>query len=426
MERTLNDSFDLPKARESTKQNSFYKKLVLSSLNGMKLGSLRIVEPDGQQIILGNPNSDYPNFTGGLIKVNRSDFYKRCVLYGDIGFAESYMDGDWETEDIVSVLSWLLLNIDNNPSVSGSKSKTKKLNLLSFINRIFHRLRENTIVGSKKNIVAHYDLGNDFYKLFLDETMTYSSGIFVSEESSLKESQIAKYDSLCKMLHLKEGLHILEIGSGWGGFSIYAAKNYRCKVTTVTISNEQFAYAKKRIQQEGLSEQIDIQLKDYRNINGSYDRIASIEMLEAVGDKYYETYFAKCNEVLKKDGLLGIQVITCPDSRYNSIKNGVDFIQKYIFPGSLLPSIARLNQAINNTGDLFLHQMIDFGLDYSKTLKMWRENFESQLKEVKALGYSEKFIKMWRYYLSYCEAAFKMRNISVIQAVYTRPNNWKL
>jgi cyclopropane-fatty-acyl-phospholipid synthase len=218
-------------------------------------------------------------------------------------------------------------------------------------------------------------------------------------------------------------MHILEIGSGWGGFSLYLAKNYGCKVTTITISNEQYAYAKELFRKEGMEHLIDIQLKDYRLIEGKYDRIVSIEMLEAVGDKYFETYFSKCNQVLKKDGLLGIQVITSPDSRYAEFKSGIDFIQKHIFPGSLCPSIGRLNNAINHSSDLHLLNMKDMGLSYAKTLNEWGKMFEQNIAQVRSQGFGEKFIRTWKYYLAYCEAAFKMRNISVVQMVYTRPNN---
>ena len=424
MEKILNDRGDVSNSTDISLTNDyqFYRNLIFKTIENMKIGSIRFIDPDGTRTILGDTSCS-SSFHGSIIRILNPIFYKKCVLYGDIGFAESYMDGDWETDNISSVLNWLIVNVDNNPVVSGSKIKTYKVNLLNFFNKVLHRFRDNSVTGSKKNIAAHYDLGNNLYQLFLDETMTYSSAKFTGNNETLQEAQLAKYDSLCKMLQLNSSHSVLEIGSGWGGFSIYAAKNYGCKITTVTISQEQFAYAKKQIEQEGLSHQITIQLKDYRYITGKYDRIVSIEMLEAVGDKYYETFFAKCNEVLEKNGMLGFQVITCPDSRYKSIKNGVDFIQKYIFPGSLIPSLARLNKAINKTGDLFMHELIDMGTSYAKTLKIWRTNFEKNLQEVRRLGYDERFIKMWRYYLSYCESAFFMRNLSVVQTTYIRPNN---
>jgi cyclopropane-fatty-acyl-phospholipid synthase len=218
----------------------------------------------------------------------------------------------------------------------------------------------------------------------------------------------------------------LEIGSGWGGFSLHVAKKYGCRITTITISDEQFAYAKELFKREGVDHLIEIKMLDYRKLEGKFDRIVSIEMLEAVGDKYLDTYFEKCQSVLKPDGLLALQVITSPDSRYEEFKTGIDFIQKHIFPGSLLPSIGRINTAINRTGEMHLYHMHDMGSSYVKTLHSWLEMFDKNIAQVRALGFGEKFIRTWRYYLSYCEAAFKMRNISVVQLVYTRPNNLSL
>jgi cyclopropane-fatty-acyl-phospholipid synthase len=295
--------------------------------------------------------------------------------------------------------------------------------VLGRYNRILHLLRPNSLQTSRRNISEHYDLGNDFYKLFLDPTMTYSSALFNSPEQTLEAAQIAKYAALCRKLKLKRTDHLLEIGSGWGGFSCHAAKNYGCRITTVTISEEQFKYAQARFKTEGVADRVEIKLMDYRQITGQFDKIASIEMLEAVGHAYHEIYFAKCNELLKPDGLLGLQVITCPDARYESLRKNVDWIQKHIFPGSLLLSVGRVNQALNRTGDLFLHDSLDLGNSYAKTLRLWRDRFNEQLLAVRLLGFDEKFIRKWNYYFSYCEAAFAMRNISVVQAVYTRPNN---
>ena len=240
---------------------------------------------------------------------------------------------------------------------------------------------------------------------------------------TLEEGQIAKYDRLCQKLRLKPGEHVLEIGSGWGGFSRHAARNYGCRVTTVTISEEQYKYARELFQTNRLADRIDIKLMDYRLAQGKFDKIASIEMLEAVGDKYLETYFNKCHEVLKPDGLLGLQMITCPDSRYDALRNGVDWIQKHIFPGSLLLSLNRVSEVISRTGGMLLHDFTDMGLCYAETLRRWRVSFNEHQAQVRALGFDDRFIRKWNYYLCYCEAAFAMRNISVVQAVYTRPNN---
>lgn len=425
MERIITKELTQSKEEEKI---SFYgkvfRKIFQSATSSMKNGSMRFVEPDGSGYTLGDVNSLHPNFHNALIQVNRPDsFYKRTVLQGDVGFAESYMDGDWDTDSITNVLSWFLLNVDSGPSTSGSKEFKPHIKIMNYFNRLYHLYRSNSIKGSRRNIVEHYDLGNDFYKLFLDKTMTYSSAFFQKDDASLEEAQVAKYEALCRHLHLKPEHHLLEIGSGWGGFSLYVASKYGCRITTITISDEQYRYAKELFKNQGVDHLIDIQLIDYRKIEGQFDRIVSIEMLEAVGDKYLETYFEKCQSLLKKDGLLALQVITSPDSRYEEFKNGIDFIQKHIFPGSLLPSIGRMNQAINKTGDMHLYHMHDMGLSYAKTLKMWLDMFDKNISQVRSLGFGDMFVRTWRYYLSYCEAAFKMRNISVVQVVYTRPNN---
>ncbi len=400
-----------------------YQSLFHQALSKFTLGSLKLTNPDGSVLVFGDTSKVYDAFSSAHIKINNYNFYKRCFYFGDIGFAESYLNGDWDTENIIEVISFFILNVENHPSMSGSKKSLWRIKLFNFFNRIYHNSRENTVTGSKKNIVEHYDLGNEFYKLFLDRTMTYSSALFKSNKETLEEAQIEKYDNLCKNIGLNSTHHLLEIGSGWGGFSTFAAAKYGCKITTITISDEQFKFTKKLIEERNLSNLIDIKLCDYREITGKYDRIVSIEMLEAVGDKYFETYFAKCNEVLKPEGILAFQVITSPDSRYEEFKTGIDYIQKYIFPGSLLPSVARINQAINNTSSMYMFRLEDMALDYAKTLKLWLDRFDDNIENVRNQKFDEKFIRNWRYYLSYCSAAFKMRNISVVQMCYTRPNN---
>ncbi|HWY12312.1 MAG TPA: cyclopropane-fatty-acyl-phospholipid synthase family protein [Bacteroidia bacterium] len=402
----------------STKKG-FYERTVLSMLSKMNLGTLNLTLPSGEKIILGNGE-------GGIsanAEIKSPYFFKRSVLYGDIGFGEAYVDGDWDTDNITNVIKWFLLNVDNAPSISGSSARSFIVNILKIFNNIYHTKRENTLKGSKKNISSHYDLNNDFFASFLDSTMTYSGAYFNKEGISLQEAQLAKYERLCKQLNLKAGDHVLEIGSGWGGNAIYIAKNYGCYVTSVTISEEQCKLAKERVEKENLSDKINIILQDYRFLKGQFDKIVSIEMLEAVGAKFYDAYFKKCHELLKKDGILGIQVITCPDSRFESLRTGVDWIQKHIFPGSLLPSVAAINRAINNTSDLTLVDLKDLGLDYARTLNLWREQFNKNISDIKKLGFDDEFIRKWNYYFCYCEAAFDMRNINVMQLVYARPNN---
>ena len=399
-----------------------YKKIVLGILSRMNKGQLNVTFPNGDVETFGGDDKAIV----ANIKINNTRFFKRIVMYGDIGFGESYVDGDWETDNITNVISWMILNVENNPAVSGSGNKFSPISLLKIINKAYHKFNINTKSGSRKNISEHYDLNNDFFKLWLDESMTYSSAIFEGDTTDLKQAQIAKYDRLCRQLKIKSTDHVLEIGTGWGGFSVYAAENYGCRITTITISKEQFDYAKNLVEEKKLQNQIDIQLVDYRDIAGSYDKIVSIEMLEAVGHEYLPTYFSKVNELLKPDGAIGLQVITSHDSNYEKLRKGIDWIQKHIFPGSLLPSIGAINSAVNKTSDLYLHDLKNIGLDYARTLKEWRTSFNSKLNDVLKLNFSNSFVRKWNYYLSYCEAAFAMRNISVVQMIYTRPNNRNL
>ncbi len=400
-------------------KSGFYENAVLTALFKMDKGFLNLTLPNGENLEIGQKNSP---IKANLV-VKNDQFFKCVVLYGDIGFGESYVNGLWETDNITAVIKWIILNIENAPSVSGSKVKNIGLNVFKWFNRIYHNGRSNSIMGSRKNIAEHYDLNNDFFATFLDPSMTYSAAYFKSPNLSLAAAQDEKYKRLCEQLHIKSTDHVLEIGSGWGANAIFMAKNYGCRVTSVTISKEQQKLAQERVSAENLSNQVEIIIKDYRDIEGEFDKIVSIEMLEAVGHDYLETYFAKCAEVLKPNGILAFQVITSPDSRYEQFRRGVDWIQKHIFPGSLLPSVAQLNTAINSSSDLTLVDLKDLGLDYAKTLNLWFESFNRKLNEVKALGFDDRFIRKWNYYLNYCEAAFEMRNINVMQMVYTRPNN---
>jgi len=406
-------------ATNISSSNGFYQKLILDLLIKMPLGRCVITLPNGETVPIGNGEGNI----SAAITINNISFFKRCVLYGDIGFGEAYVDGDWDTENITNVLKWFLLNVEHAPSVSGSNVKSFTLNVLKFFNKLTHLKRANNIAGSKKNISAHYDLNNDFFALFLDSSMTYSSAYFKQEATPLIEAQMAKYERLCQQLHLRPTDHVLEIGSGWGGNAIYMAQHYGCKVTTITISAEQYKFAKEKVEAANLSHKINVQLQDYRYLQGSFDKIVSIEMLEAVGAKFMDVYFKKVNELLKKDGILVLQVITCPDARFEKLRTGVDWIQKHIFPGSLLPSVAAINKSINSTSNMALVDLKDIGLHYAKTLQLWHEQFNKNLHDVKKLGFNDTFIRKWNYYLCYCEAAFTMRNIHVMQLVYARPNN---
>ena len=409
----------MPNTLTLTKKRSLYQDIVLKILSKMEMGRLNLTLPSGESLTLGNGEG---SITANVTIVS-DEFYRQVILYGDIGFGEAYVAGLWDTDNITNVIKWFLLNVENNPTISGGKTQALALNLFKWFNKIYHFKRANTISGSQKNISEHYDLNNDFFASFLDPTMTYSSAYFYKDGLSLEEAQLAKYERLCRQLHLKPSDHVLEIGSGWGGNAIYMAKNYGCKVTSLTISAEQLKLAQERVEAAGLSDKISIQMLDYRNMEGQFDKIVSVEMLEAVGHKYLDVYFKKCHDLLKKNGILALQVITSPDSRYDSLRKGVDWIQKHIFPGSLLPSVAAINGAINRTGDLTLVDLKDIGLHYAQTLKLWYEQFNANLPTVKTLGFDDTFIRKWNYYFCYCEAAFAMRNINVMQLVYARPNN---
>ena len=416
---------------------SFYRGAIFRAFAGMTRGHLRMELPDGgvheigahadalvRTLLLGVPAAVH-------IRVRREAFFKKCVLAGDIGFAESFIDGDWETPNLTAVIAWFLLNVDDAPTLSGSAKKQAQswaLNLLRVTNRLGHALRPNTRAIARRNIALHYDLSNDFFALFLDPSMMYSAARWpaAAPSLSLEEAQREKNDALCRALRLKPSDHVLEIGTGWGGWSVHAARTYGCRVTTVTISQQQFDLASARIAAAGVSDRVSVELRDYRDIRGTFDKVVSIEMMEALGHRYLPEFCGVLDRVLKRDGLLALQFITCPDARYDEFRRGVDFIQKHIFPGSLLLSLNRVNDQLARAGGFVPHSVEDFGPDYARTLRIWCDNFLARLDQVRALGFDERFIRKWTYYLGYCEAAFAMRNISVVHTLHTRANNLSL
>lgn len=400
--------------------DKMYQKLVMRLLQKMQSGRLTLTMPNGETMLIGNGEG-----ISADMKINSPDFFGQIVLHGDVGFGEAYTQNLWETTSLTNLISWLIENRRHIPSMSGNGKMLSPINLLKVSNRILHILKPNSLSGSRKNISRHYDLSNKFFKSFLDKTMTYSSALFTPDAKTLEEAQLKKYDNLCKMTGIAAGDHVLEIGCGWGGFAVYAAKTYNCKVTGITISKEQFDFARRRIAKEKLTGKVEILLQDYRKVKGTFDKIISIEMIEAVGHKYFSTYFSKINELLKSDGVLGIQAIIIPDSRYNEYRKGVDWIQKHIFPGGLLPSIGIINKTVGKVSDMYLQHLREFGLSYGKTLKIWYENLYANLDKIKTSGFDDSFIRKWEYYLCYCEAAFRSRNINVVQMVYSRPNNTK-
>jgi len=383
-------------------RDSFYEKLVLSAFQRMNAGHLHLTLPDGEQRTFGTPGA----IVSARLRIVNDGFFRRCVLFGDVGFGEAYVEGDWETDDIEAVITWAVANAESAPSISGSKARNFAFNLLKVYNRALHLLRPNSRRIARTNIAAHYDLGNDFYQLWLDPTMTYSSALFSSESESLEEGQFAKYDALCQQLRLSPVDHVLEIGSGWGGFAMHAAQRYGCRVTTVTISQAQHDYCRALFARAGFAHRVQVELKDYRDLTGSFDKIVSIEMMEALGARYLDPFCKQVHALLRPGGIAALQYITVPDCRYNELRRGIDWIQKHIFPGSLLLSVARVTQAMNRTGNLSLHELHDLGLSYARTLRLWRERFQAKHAEVRALGFDERFLRQWDYYLQYCTAAF--------------------
>lgn len=417
--------------------SSFSRRAVLRSFAGMTRGHLRIELPGGGVHELGTHADTLTRSlplgipAAAHIHVKREAFFKKCLLAGDIGFAESFIDGDWETPNLTAVIAWFLLNVDEAPTLSGSARKRAQslaLNLLRFTNRLGHLLRPNTRSTARRNIAQHYDLSNDFFALFLDPSMMYSAARWpaAAPALSLEEAQREKNDALCRQLRLTATDHVLEIGTGWGGWSLHAAKTYGCRVTTVTISRQQFDLATQRIAAAGLANRVTVELRDYRDLTGSFDKIVSIEMMEALGHRYLPEFCAGLDRLLKRDGLLALQFITCPDARYQEFRAGVDFIQKHIFPGSLLLSLNRVNDQLARAGGFVLQRVEDFGPDYARTLRLWHDNFRHRLDAVRTLGFDDRFIRKWTYYLAYCEGAFAMRNISVVHTLHTRANNLSL
>jgi cyclopropane-fatty-acyl-phospholipid synthase len=310
--------------------------------------------------------------------------------------------------------------------MSGSARKRLRFTLLNAANHLRHFLNRNSLTGSRSNIAAHYDLGNSFYSQWLDATMTYSAALFESPDQSLEAAQTAKYERLAQELRLKAGEHLLEIGSGWGGMASHAVRRHGVRVTTITLSEAQAAYCRERFEKEGIADRAEVRVIDYRLLTGQFDKIVSIEMMEAIGDQYLETYCQSVQRLLKPNGLFAAQFITYPDSRHAELRRSVDWIQKHIFPGSLLLSLNRVNQSMQRTGCLHLHSLHDMGLDYGRTLRQWRQRFNQGLEEVRHQGFDDHFIRTWNYYLAYCESAFLWRNISVVQATWTAPNNRNL
>lgn len=387
--------------------------LALSRLERFDSGRLVIRDALGVEEY-GDPSADSPV----EISVDDLSFYRDLCVRGSLGAAAAYMDGKWDCRDLTGAFR---LFVNNSEHADGMDHGLARLS--ARMESLRHWWRRNTPTGSRKNIREHYDLGNELFELFLDESMTYSAGIYPGPESSLFDASVNKLDRICRKLRLGPGDHVLEIGTGWGSFAIHAARHYGCRVTTTTISDAQHGLAMKRIAEQGLQGRIRLLKEDYRNLKGVYDKLVSIEMIEAVGHENLGTYFGCCSRLLKDDGLMLIQVISMPDQRYDRYLRNRDFIQRYVFPGSCCPALGAMLEAVKGSTDLKLLHLEDIAVHYARTLRDWRGNFDRREQEVRALGYTDRFIRMWRYYLSYCEAGFAERYLGNYQIVFARPGN---
>ena len=370
----------------------------------MTLGQLTLIGPDGGSEIIAAAKPG----PQAVLRIRRTRAVRRLLTGGDVGFAESYLAGDWESPDLAALIELAARN---------EAEMTEALRGFTIVrawHRLRHLLRPNTRTGSRRNIADHYDLGNDFYRLWLDPTMTYSSAIFAEPQQKLSDGQIAKYRRLAESLDLKPDHRVLEIGCGWGGFAEFTAANYGCHVTGITLSQEQQRFAEARVARAGLGDKVDIALTDYRDVTGRFDRIASIEMFEAVGEAHWQTFFHKVRDLLTPGGLAALQVILIEDARFDLYRRSADFIQRYVFPGGMLPSHGAFARAAE-TARLKIDETFHFGLDYARTLSLWQREFQRAWPRVAGLGFDSRFKRLWEYYLAYCEGGFRAGSIDVAQ-----------
>ncbi len=384
---------------------------VLRHFQQLKSGNLKLQHAEIEHSFGGSAED-----LAAQLETRSPRFFSRVALGGSLGFAESYILGEWTCDDLTRVLRVFARNTNVSDAADSGLAR-----LMKWVAKRWHARRINSESGSAANIHAHYDLGNDFYSLFLDETMTYSCGVFETSESTLREASVAKVDRLCRKLDLKPSDHLLEIGTGWGYLAVHAARNYGCHVTTTTISREQYEFARRRVEEAGVADRVTLLQQDYRKLSGQFDKLVSVEMIEAVGYQYFDTFFRKCGQLLKPDGQMAIQGITMSEQRYPRYLNSVDFIQRYIFPGGCLITPGTVLQSIARTTDLRCLHVEDMAPHYARTLRAWRDNFFARLDDVRTLGFPETFIRLWEYYLCYCEAAFTERLVGTVQMHFAKP-----
>ena len=386
---------------------------IRKNLASMRRGQL-ILEENGEKTVYGDLSEDV-SLVAELTIIDDA-MYSAVAFNGVVGAGESYMEGYWTSPDLVKVIRFFVINMQSLDALDNQRSWLSRIGM-----RVLDRVNRNTILRAQKNISAHYDLGNDFFSLFLDQSMMYSSAVFNDDSACLYDASTAKLETICQQLKLNANDHLLEIGTGWGSMAIYAAQNFGCRVTTTTISKEQYEYALERVTALGLNDKVTVLMEDYRKLTGRYDKLVSIEMIEAVGRQYFSEYFGRCADLLKPNGLMLIQAITIADQRYEQATRAVDFIQRYIFPGGCLPSVNIIGHHVASDTDMMIVSLKDIGRDYALTLERWREQFMDKLETVRSQGFDERFIRMWEYYLCYCEGGFRERAISTVQVVMAKP-----
>lgn len=386
------------------------RRIVLGRLQGLERGRIDLHDAL-DHVTLGVSADLSVDFN-----VRNPRFYREATMGGTLSVAETYLRGDWDCDRLTDLFRIFIRNIERTERLDGRLAR-----VLGWGHRLYHWLRSNSRSGSRKNIAAHYDLGNDFFELWLDQTMAYSSGIFPFAGASLREASEEKFDRVCRKLALQRTDHLLEIGTGWGGLAIHAARHYGCRVTTTTISREQASFAGERIREAGLSDRISLLQSDYRDLTGQYDKLVSIEMIEAVGHNYFDAFFEKIGQLLRPDGSAILQAIVMPEARYEQYRRSVDFIQRYVFPGGCLPSVAAMLESVGRATDMRFVHAEDFAPHYAETLRRWRQAFTDRLDEVRQQGYTEEFIRLWNYYLCYCEAVFEERHVGVVQIQFDKP-----
>jgi cyclopropane-fatty-acyl-phospholipid synthase len=398
---------------KSWRSTELTKRLVFKLFSSLRHGEL-IIHDNGETHRFGG--GDLSIAPSASVTIHEPSAYSRILMGGAMGAAEAYIDGDWSTDQLTNVTRVFSANMPILESMKNNQNWLIKSAL-----KLAHGARRNSLTGSRENIAAHYDLGNDFFSLFLDPTLMYSSAVFPPNCDNLAEASQHKLRLICEDLELKPTDHLIEIGTGWGGMAIYAAENYGCKVTTTTISREQLEHARAEVEKRGLQDKITLLFEDYRDLSGQFDKLVSIEMIEAVGHEYFDTYFNCVSNLLKPDGKAVIQAITINKQRYDDYRKSVDFIKRYIFPGGCLPSLNVISGALTRRTDMQIIDLRDIALDYARTLQHWHDAFMAELDAVKALGFDEKFIRMWRFYLSYCEGGFRERIIGTYQITMAKP-----